>query len=55
MTIRQEIVLLRSDYLGLFDVDEDKIKASYHMAWIECNRGFVDPHRYPYLDFCKDG
>lgn len=36
--------------MGLFDVDEDKIKALYHRAWLECNRGFVDPRKYPYLD-----
>lgn len=36
--------------MGLVDVDEDKIKAFYHRAWLECNRGFVDPRKYPYLD-----
>lgn len=36
--------------MGLFDVDEDKIKGFYHRAWLECNRGFVDPRKYPYLD-----
>ena len=35
--------------MGLFDVDEDKIKALYHRAWLECNRGFVAPRKYPYL------
>ncbi|MDO4649258.1 MAG: hypothetical protein Q4B26_11475 [Eubacteriales bacterium] len=36
--------------MGLFDIDDDKIKALYHRAWLECNRGFVDPRKYPYLD-----
>lgn len=36
--------------MGMFDVDEEKIKALYHRAWLECNRGFVDPRKYPYLD-----
>lgn len=36
--------------MGLFDIDEDKIKALYHRAWLECNRGFVDPRKYHYLD-----
>ncbi len=36
--------------MGLFDVDDDKLKAFYHRAWLEANRGFVDPRKYPYLD-----
>lgn len=34
----------------LFDIDDDKLQGFYHRAWLECNRGFVDPRRYPYLD-----
>lgn len=33
----------------LFEVDEDKIKALYYRAWLECNRGFVAPRKYLYL------
>ena len=45
--------------MGLFDVDEVKLQAYYHRAWLECNRGYVDPRKYPYLDkalyiFCPD-
>ena len=36
--------------MGLFDVDDDKLKAFYHRAWLEANRGFVAPRKYPYLD-----
>jgi len=36
--------------MGLFDIDDDKLQAFYHRAWLECNRGFVDPRKYPYLD-----
>ena len=36
--------------MGLFDIDEDKLKAFYHRAWHECNCDFVDPRRYPYLN-----
>lgn len=36
--------------MGIFDVDEEKIKILYHRAWLECNRGFVDPRKYPYLN-----
>lgn len=36
--------------MGFFDFDEDKIKALYHRAWLECNRGHVNPREYPYLD-----
>lgn len=34
----------------LFEVDEDKIKALYHLTWLECSRGFVYPRKFPYLD-----
>lgn len=36
--------------MGLFDVDEEKLQGFYHRAWLEANRGFVDPRKYPYLD-----
>ena len=36
--------------MGLLDVDEEKLQAFYHRAWIEANFGFVDPRKYPYLD-----
>ena len=36
--------------MGLFDMDENKLQGFYHRAWLEANRGFVDPHKYPYLE-----
>lgn len=36
--------------MGLFDVDEGKLQAFYHRAWLEADRGFVDPRKFPYLD-----
>ncbi|MBO4374458.1 MAG: hypothetical protein J5829_05070 [Lachnospiraceae bacterium] len=36
--------------MGLFDVDDDKLRAFYHRAELEANRGFVDTRKYPYLD-----
>ena len=36
--------------MGLFDVDDEKLKALYHRAELEANRGFVDTRKYPYLD-----
>ncbi len=36
--------------MGLFDVDEKKLQALYHRAWVECGRGFVDAKKYTYLD-----
>lgn len=36
--------------MGLFDIDDDKLQAFYHRSWLECNRGFVDPRKYSYLD-----
>lgn len=36
--------------MGLFDIDDDKLRALYHRAWLEANRGFVDTRKYPYLD-----
>lgn len=36
--------------LGLFDIDDDKLQALYHRAWLEGNGGFVDFRKYPYLE-----
>lgn len=36
--------------MGLFDVDDSKLQALYHRAWLECNRGFVEPRKYDYLN-----
>ena len=36
--------------MGIFDIDDVKLRAFYHRAWLEANRGFVDPRKYPYLD-----
>ena len=36
--------------MGLFDVDEEKIKNLYHRAWHESKGGAVNPRKYPYLD-----
>ena len=40
--------------MGLFEeilsVDDTKLQAFYHRAWLEANRGYVDPRKYPYLD-----
>ncbi|MCR5847751.1 MAG: hypothetical protein K6G75_06490 [Lachnospiraceae bacterium] len=35
---------------ALFTIDDTRLKAFYHRAWLDCNRGFVDPRKYPYLD-----
>ncbi len=36
--------------MGLFDVDDDKIKALYHRAWMESGMKHVNPRKVPYLD-----
>jgi hypothetical protein len=36
--------------MGLFDIDDDNLKALYHRAEQEANRGFVNTRNYPYLD-----
>ena len=36
--------------MGLFDVTDEKLRAFYHRAELEANRGFVDTRKYPYLD-----
>ncbi len=35
--------------MGLLDVDDKKLQALWHRAWVESGRGFVDPRKYPYL------
>lgn len=42
--------MLWEESVGLFDIDDDKLKALYHRAELEANRGFVDTRNYPYLD-----
>ena len=34
----------------LFEVSDERIKALYHRAWLEENRGFVDTRKHPELD-----
>lgn len=36
--------------MGLFDITDEKLRGFYHRAWLECNRGFVDPRKHSYLD-----
>ena len=36
--------------MGIFDIDDEKLRAFYHRAELEANRGFVDTRKYPYLD-----
>ena len=36
--------------MGMFVIDEEKLKAFYHRAWLEADRGFVDTRKYLYLD-----
>ena len=36
--------------MGVFDIDDEKLQAFYHRAWLEGNRGFVDPRKYSYLE-----
>ena len=36
--------------MAFYDIDDDKLQAYYHRAWLEANRGFVDPRKYRYLD-----
>ena len=35
---------------AILSVDDTKLQAFYHRAWLEADRGFVDPRKYPYLD-----
>lgn len=34
----------------VFDVTDEKLQGLYHRAWLEADRGFVDPRKYTYLD-----
>ena len=36
--------------MGIFDVNEDRIKALYKKAWYDCDRGFVEKGQNPELD-----
>lgn len=36
--------------VGLFDVNDEKLQALYHRAWVESGMGFVDPRKYDYLN-----
>ena len=36
--------------MGIFDVDEKKLRALYHRAWLECGWGFVYSRKFDYLD-----
>ena len=36
--------------MGIFDIDDNKLRALYHRAELEANRGFVETRKYPYLD-----
>ena len=36
--------------MGLFEVDDEKLKGLYHRAWVESGCGFVDPRKYSYLN-----
>ena len=36
--------------MGMFDIDEAKLRALYHRAELEANRGYVETRKYPYLD-----
>ena len=35
---------------ALFEVTDERLQALYHRAWLEENRGFVDPRKHPDLD-----
>ena len=36
--------------MGMFDIDEAKLRALYYRAELEANRGYVETRKYPYLD-----
>ena len=36
--------------MGIFDIDDDKLRGFYHRAWNESGRGYVDPRKYDYLE-----
>ena len=35
---------------ALFEVTDERLKALYHRAWLEENRGLVDTRKHPELD-----
>lgn len=34
--------------MGIFDDNEEKLKALYHRAWVGVNCELVNPRKYPY-------
>lgn len=36
--------------MGIFDINDEKLRNLYKRAWVEANHGFVNPHKYPYLE-----
>ena len=36
--------------MGLLDVNKDRLMSLYKKAWYECDRGYVDPRKFPDLD-----
>ena len=40
----------KEQHMGIFDIDEDRIKALYKKASYECDRGFVNSRDFPELD-----
>lgn len=35
---------------ALFEVSDERLRALYHRAELEANRGYVEARKYPYLD-----
>ncbi len=35
---------------ALFEITDERLQALYHRAWLDVNRGFVDPRKHPDLD-----
>ncbi len=44
--MRNSIGIIRA----LFEVTDERLQALYHKAWLDVNRGFVDPREHPDLD-----
>ena len=36
--------------MGLFDINEEKLKALYYRAWKESGMKHADPRKFPYLN-----
>ena len=34
----------------IISVNDNQLRDYFHRAWLEANRGYVDPRKYPYLD-----